>query len=81
MQYKTIWNSIKNIKTSTNSQLFFSIEKEYCSNDSNIPDLNRYYIRIQDGIDEFYTFIIIDDPANTDQADFETNYKPSAIET
>lgn len=81
MEYKTTWDSIKNIKNNTSNNLFFSVEKEYYSNDSEVPDVDRYYIRIQDGIDEFYTFIIIETPPNADQLDFEDNYKSNAIET
>jgi hypothetical protein len=78
---KTTWNSIKNIKSATNNNIYYSIENEYYSNDPNIPDKNRYYIIIQDVVDRFYCFITIENPVNTNQEDFENNYKPNAIET
>jgi hypothetical protein len=81
MEYKTTWSSVKNIKDTTSNNLFYSVENQYCSDDPNLPDKNRYYIRIQNGIDEFYCFITIDSPANTDQQDFEDNYKANAIQT
>jgi hypothetical protein len=81
MEYKTTWNSIKNINTETNNKLFYSVENKHCSNDLTMLDIERYYIRIQDGINEFYCFVTIESPASTDQADFEDNYKSTAIET
>jgi hypothetical protein len=81
MEYKTNWSSIKSIKESNSNTLLYSIESEYCSDDPNVEDANRYYIRIQDSVDDFYTFITIKTPPSADQQDFETNYKSNAIET
>ncbi len=78
---ETTWANIKAIKASNNNLLFYSEENMYSSNDPNITDINRYYIRMQDGIEEYYTFICIEDPRCGDQIDFEDNYKSSAIET
>lgn len=78
---KTTWSSIKTVKNTTGNTILYSIEKEYVSNDPNIADIDRYYIRIQDGIEDFFCFITIENPANADQQDFEANYKSNAIET
>lgn len=77
---KTSWDGIKNIKIENNKSIFYSIAAYYRSNNPSIADVDKYYITIQDGMQIYYTDIIINAPANDDQLDFETNYKSTSIE-
>lgn len=78
MKVKTSYSSIKTVIDNNPSVLFFwNQENEYCSNDPNEPDINRYCIRIeiQSGVEQ-YAFLSIDGSA--EQIDFDANYKTLA---
>ena len=76
---KTNWNSIKAIKESNSNVIFYAQEAEYRSNSTSIEDRDRYRIMIQDGIMEYEACITIENPGNSEQIDFEDNYKALAI--
>ena len=80
MSLETTWGSLKGIKIDTGSSLYWTSEDKYTSNDGGGSDSIRYYIRINSGVENYYSFIDITDPKNSDQIDFEDNYKSSAIE-
>lgn len=75
------WETMKDcIDQNPSLPYFYSTENYYTSNDPNISNIDRYYIRqeIVAGVDN-ETYIKKD--GNSDQIDFETNYKPKGIQT
>ena len=77
---KTSWNGIKRIKIDNNKSIFYSVAEYYRSNNPSLEDMDKYDITIQDGVQIYYTVIIINTSPNDDQLDFESNYKSISVE-
>lgn len=75
------WATMKSgIDANPSIPYFYSTENAYASNDPNVPDVDRYYIRqeIQAGVN---IFCFIDKDGSVDQIDWEDKYKSGGIET
>ena len=73
------WNSFKSIKDQSGNTIFYSVENEYYSNDPNVNNIQRYF-NYKTSKKNNGDFISIETPRNSDQADYEDNYKSNAIE-
>ncbi len=81
--FKTNWSAIKQIKNDNPGEtITYSVEYEYISNDPNVDDKKRYFVRIILNTIEYTCLIAKEDtaPVGSDQEDFENNYKSNAIE-
>lgn len=76
------WNSMKNcIDNNPGLTYYWSIENDICSNDPNIQDYDRYWIRLKIDDQENDCFIRMESPPSADQTDWEDNYKSGGVET
>jgi hypothetical protein len=67
------------INSKPEMQFFYSVENEYSSNDPNVSDIQRYFIKqeLVPGV-ENHTFISMD--GGPDEIEFENNYKSYGIQ-
>lgn len=72
------WNNFKTFTQGNTLTILYKNTVYYCSNDPNVPDQFSYSLETAYNGIEFYCTIIKD--GGQDQIDFETNFKPSAIE-
>jgi hypothetical protein len=74
------WGAFKATKDANPSSLiYYAVEAQY--RDGNpANDVDRYNLNMSVGGIEYYCFITIESPPSADQTDWETNYKPNAIE-
>lgn len=73
------WDNFKKCKNGQ-GQIFYRIENEYSSNDPEVKDISRYFLEMTKNSDQLQCFVLITDPKNEDQIEFEDSYKSSAIE-
>jgi hypothetical protein len=74
------WASFKDyFLANIDTQMWWVIENHYDSNNGG-QHLDRYNIRIFISGVQYTCLIVIENPVSSDQVDFETNYKPTAIE-
>ena len=71
------WVAFKT-KFASGSDMIYSIESEYRSNDSS-DDIDRYWIRADSNGITYETFIRLESSPNNDQIDFDSNFKSQAI--
>jgi hypothetical protein len=75
---KSSWPGVKAIRAENNTLLKYSVEAEYRA-ENPAYNRDRYFIITPNGVDEFYCFISIESPRNSEQADFEDNFKADAV--
>jgi hypothetical protein len=77
-----IWSAFKQVVDSNPSELvFYTTEAHLRSVAHPSLDVDRYFIYLELNGKQIETAIILEDPVNADQTDFDNNYKDGCILT